>query len=421
MKQNNILAYLLSRKADLIKLILGAFILALGTSLLANYLTDWLSDKMNVVLIISISLISLVVLYFVYSLLKDTKKSISIESVIVIDPKNKEIFPIPRFEFSERLNRTMKAVFLENEALKKYWEDDFKSKKANEKKEPIDKKANGEEQNSDKKVEYFSIVRIDRKEDEQKKEKKSDVVLEEAIEHVIIDQLSIHLSTFFNDYSNEDQLITELTRKDIPDILLKNRVVNLLSTPFEDRAIFVKAGIADKPREEGEVVSIFGSDGSKYERFDLVLPKGSKVSRPKRCSLEIDNKRINFKIEMKNEGFGSTLPHGFEYNYLGVIDRDLVVKKLDIALTYTIKPLSLLYSSKWNYHDWIDSFAERLEEFASVDKFVERINWDSTLTSIITNNQRKKIIREMEKEKLPPTKPISKRAESGNTKHSNTK
>jgi len=310
----------------------------------------------------------------------------------------------------------MKAVFLENEALKKYWEDDFQTKKSNDEEESKEKPANDKIENQNKEVAYYSIVRIDRKEDEQKKEKKSDVVLEEAIEHVMIDQLSTHLSTFFNDYSNEDQLITELTRKDIPDILLKNRIINLLSTPFEDRAIFVKAGMADKPPKEGEIVSIFGSDGSKYERFDLVLPKGSKVSRPKRCSLEIDNNRINFKIELKNEGFRSTLPHGFEYNYLGVVDRDLVVRKIDIVLTYRIKPLSLLYSSRWNYHDWIDSFADRLEEFASVDRFVKRINWDSALTSIITINQRNKIIRarEKEKEKLPPTKPISKRADSSN-------
>ena len=409
MEDRNILGYLLNKKADLIKLILGAFILALGTSLLANFLTDWLSDKMSYILILSISLILLVIVYFVYSLSKDTKRSIQIDSIVIIDPKHKQIHPIPRFEFSEKLNRTLKAVFLENGALKKYWEDNFQTKETNDKDKANLNELNKTPPNTEKTVEYFSIVRIDDDDRKNKKEKKSDIVLEEAIEHLIIDQLSTHLSTYFNNYSNEDELITEITRKDIPDILLENRILNLLSTPFEDRALFVKAGLADKP-QKGEVVSIFGSDGSKFERFDLVLPKGSKVSRPKRCELEIDNKRINFKIKIKNDGFSSTLPYGFEYNYLGVVDRDLDVKKIDIILTYTIKPLSLLYSSKWNYHDWIDSFAERLEEFASIDKFVKTINWDSNLTSIIVNNQRNRIIKEKEKKKLHTTKPISKRA-----------
>lgn len=403
MKNNNILRYILNKKSDLIKLILGAFILALGSSLLANYLTDLFSNNKTYILILSISLVFVAIIYFVYSLLKDTKNSIIIESIIAIDPKEKIVYPIPRFEFSENLNHTLKAAFLENEALKKYWEDDFQSNKINDQ---DDKNINDSDEKKESDVKYFSIIRMQKEDGINKQEKKSEIVLEEAIEHVILELLSAHLSVFFNNYSNEDQLITELTRKDIPEILLKNRVMNLLSTPFEDRAIFVKAGMTNQPND-GEVVSILGSDGSKFERFDLILPTGSKVSRPKRCEIEIDNKRINFKIEIINEGFNSSLPKGFEANYLGVTDRDLRIRKIDIVLTYNIKNLYLLSSSKWNYHDWIDSFAERLEEFASIDKFVKTINWDTNLTSIITDYQRRSIYKKIEEEKRILTKPKS--------------
>ncbi|KOY87900.1 hypothetical protein AD998_18725 [bacterium 336/3] len=390
-KKTGILDLTLSKRTELIKLLLAACILAMGTSLIANFLTEYFKAKMIVSLILGGILIIVVVVYFIYTIISEAEKEIEIEGLIAIEKKSKNVCPILRYEFSENLADTMSAVFLENEALKQYWEEDFKNKKTNdEKKEKVN---NNSESNEQKKEDtgYYAIIRvIDDKSSKEKK--KADKILEETVEYLIIEQLSMHLSTYFNNYG-QDKFIKEYTRTDFPEILLQNRIVNLLSTPFEDRAIFVKAGMTKNP-PEGEIISIYGNDGSRFTRFDLVLPKGSTIKRPSDGILTVENNRIFLQIEIKYGGFASALPKGFEQNYLGLDIRDLDTRKLDITLRYKIKPLALFYRSKWNYHNWVDSFAERLIEYLSFGTFVHNVNWEANLTSIITANQRRRILKE---------------------------
>lgn len=377
---------LLNRK-EFIKLILAACVLAMGTSLIANFITDYFKSNLLLILMIGILLILIVAIYFVYTIISEANNEIEINTLVAIDSKNKRVFPVLRYKFSEKLASTLKAVFLENEALKKQWEDDFKNNEE-ENKQSNNEDTSKDDEDENKKVKYYSIVRIIG--DEPKKEKgKSDKILAEAVEFLILEELSLHLSTYFNNYNHQDKLIKEYTRSDFPKILLQNRIINLLSAPFEDRAIFTKAGMINKP-SEGEIISIYGNDGSHYSRFDLSLPTGSVVTRSNDGILTVENNRILLQIKINYGGFGSVLPAGFEQNYLGVKHRDLDIKKLEIKLKYEIKPLSLLYSSRWNYHSWVDSFVERLIEFGSFSDFVDKMNWETNLTSIITLNQRNK-------------------------------
>lgn len=401
--KTGILDLTLSKRTDLVKLILAACILAMGTSLIANYLTDYFKSKMIITLFIGGGLIILVVFYFIYSIISEAEKEVIIEGVIPIEHKTKSICPIPRYEFSETLADTMNAVFLENEALKNYWEEDFKSEEPHPKEEAsADKNGKQKEKKTDE-VEYFSIVRV-ANEKHKKEKKKGDKLLEEVIEYLIIEQLSTHLSGYFNGYSHQDKLIKEYTRIDFPEMLLQNRIVNLLSTPFEDRAIFAKAGLAKNP-PEGEIFSIYGNDGSRYTKFDLVLPNGSTIVRPADGVLIVENNRIFLQIQIHYGGFASNLPKGFEHNYLGVDQRELDTRGIDIRLSYKIKPLALLYRSKWNYHNWVDSFAERLIEYLSFDTFVQNVNWETNLTGIIAANQRRRKLKEMEKAETDKPKP----------------
>jgi hypothetical protein len=240
-------------------------------------------------------------------------------------------------------------------------------------------------------VEYFSIVKV--VEEDEREKSKAEKILEETIEYLILEELSTHLATYFNEFKHNDKLIKEYSRNDFPEILLQNRIINLLSTPFEDRAIFTKAGMTKNP-EEGEIVSIYGNDGSRFSKFDLVLPAGSTVSRIDDGLLLIENSRISLLIAIIYEGWGANFPPGFEYNYCGKIEENLDLYGLQIILNYTIKPKALLYGSKWNYHNWIDSFIDRLVEFASFDDFLKKIDWESNLTDIIIKNQRQKFLKE---------------------------
>lgn len=397
-KSKRILDLTLSKKTDLIKLVLAAFILALGTSLLANYITDYFKNNLQVILFLGLFLIIIVIIYFIYNIIKEAQNEIEIEGLVAIENKTNVVCPILRYEFSETLSDTMNAVFLENEAIKQHWDEDFKKKnQEKEKEKEKEKNDNLNTSNNVKKdkIGYFSIVRVTG-EDAKREKTKADKILEETVEYLILEQLSTHLSTYFNDYSEQDKVIKEYTRNDFPEILLQNRIVNLLSTPFEDRAIFIKAGMTTNP-PNGEVVAIYGDDGSRFSRFDLFLPKGSIVKRPSNGLLTVENNRIFLQIEINFENFASTLPKGFEQNYLGLNPREIETKKIDIKLKYRIKPKAIFFGAKWNYYNWVDSFADRLVEYFCFDTFIKTVNWETNLTGIIATNQRRKKLKEFEK------------------------
>lgn len=400
-----ILHSILSRRADLIKLIFVVFLLALGTGLIVNYLTIIFELKSQVLIWSGISLVIIVFLYLIISILLSCKRKVSVSGTVLFD-KN-EIVSADRYEFSEKLSETINAVFLENEALKHSWDSDFKVK--DEEKSNVKTKIKKEEKVEAKEIQYFSIVRVESDDNEPEKQKNSRKILKEAVEYVFIENLSTHLSSYFNNYNNENKILKEFTRTDFPNILLENRIINLLSSPFEDRPIFLKAKMS-KMKHDGEIVAIMGSDGSRYSRFDLVLPKKSRVTRKQDGLLQIKSPRLTLDFKIDYKGFTATLPRGFEYNYLGYDSKEISANKIDVELSIYINPLSLLFNKGWNYYNWIDSFTKEFEELFSFKKFLADIDWNSTLTRIITSNRRHKFMieherkqkKQKEEEKLPP-------------------
>jgi hypothetical protein len=162
-----------------------------------------------------------------------------------------------------------------------------------------------------------------------------------------------------------------------------------LSTPIEDRSIFVGAEVP-KLGTESEIVALGGTDGSQFYRLDLVLPSGSVIKRPSDGTIVIENNRILLRIQCIYDGDGVTLPDEFETNYLGTHDLWLNAESVRVSLSYEIKPFATILNSRWNYHNWIDSFADDFYQYGSFDQFLETIHWESTLTGIIVANLKKK-------------------------------
>ncbi|MFA5404133.1 MAG: hypothetical protein WC358_04290 [Ignavibacteria bacterium] len=385
----------LEKRSDLIKLILGAFILSISTCLIGNFLND---NYKKSVLLIAVLLALIVFIFLIYTFLGNCKNSITIEAIVPLDKECKCVYDIFRYEFSKKLRETLKAVFIENEAFKKIWEEQFESKNSNEnelkKNKTIERNKGNEKEFNDNPVEYYSVVKVV---GEEEKKTKSEKLLEEALEYIFIDELSLNLSSFFQKKETEDNILKEYDRNDFPKILLDNRIINMLSTPFSDRQIFSK--IKMKPPDGGEIIFITGTDGSMYSRFNLVLPIGSKVSRIKDGHIRVENKRIVLDLLINYTKFYSNFPVGFQYNYLGIEKENLDSRKLIITLNAKIKPLSLLTNFGWEYHKWIDSFISSLEKFCSFEYFIKEIDWESNLTRIIISNQKEEIQNNFKKEK----------------------
>jgi len=392
-EDKRVITDLLSKRTDFIKLVFAAIILAIGTALLANYFTSLFVEKSFNLFLAGFIPTIMVIFYFGYTIIAKCENILKIQSLLVFDEKTLDSIKIDRYSFSEDINKVFDSVFLENNAIKNHWLSVLPKEKKEEtsKKEEKDKKTN----NPKEKVSYIMITAHEYDPNEIKEVTNSDKILNECIEHVILEKISTHLSGYFNSYSSSDKYIKEYTRNDLPKILLENRITNLLSTPFEDRDIFSKFNIK---KQEGEIISIYGSDGSQYSRFDLTLPTKTIVTRTEDGKLKLENNRVKVEINIKNDGFSTSLPRGFEFNYLGRDDKKSVnIRKIDIEIKTFIKPLTLLFGSGWQYHKWIDSLITELEQFASFDLFVDKINWESQLTNIIITNNRAKFRKEAEK------------------------
>lgn len=382
--RKDLLQSVLTKKSDFIKLIFAVFLLALGIGLIVNYLTILFESNIKVIIILGIILVSLVFIYLIINILSDCTRNISLKSVIMFEKGN--VLPIERYDFSEKLSETLYAVFIENEALLQAWKEDFKSviQDGNKQNPKIEKSSDSK---SKKPIQYLSIIRMNSP-IEERIETKSQKIVKEAVEYILLEKLSTHLSTYFSDIPDDDEMLIEYTRSDFPEILLKNRIINLLSTPFEDRPIFLKAKLK-KEEIEGEIIAFGGSDGSRFSRFDLVLPKKSDVTRKDDGGLLITSTRLILEIDVTYDKFNTVAPRGFEELYIRKGSRDISLDMVDIEISVKIKPLSLLFNKGWKYYNWIDSFVSRIDKDFSFDSFIKRIDWENALTNfIITNNNK---------------------------------
>jgi len=383
---NHGIASSLSRREEFVGVVLVAVVLSVGTNLITSSVVSSIPSHRSHILWIGIMCVVGPLIYLLVRLLAARGTSYAMEAVFVVDPKKNQLVGIPGYELSEHLSQAVEAAFLENAALRSAWEkeplvtrdewyEDSVESSGNDGQDPDD--ATGKSREKD--VSYFTVVRVDVSEPETKR--KSEILLGEAIEFVILNVLSMHLSAYFRDYPGTDKMITEYTRQDVPSLLLDNRVLSLLSTPLEDRAIFRDCSFANEP-PSGEIESVYGSDGSIYNRFSLILPKGTRVSRPSPGVLRLENDRIVLELAIRYERFSANLPLGFAEGLLGETNGRLNPRLVEITFTAKMKLQAVLKGRGWQYHEWVDSFAKRLQEYASFDDFLEHIGWQIVFTNL---------------------------------------
>lgn len=374
-----------SKREELVHIIIIAAILALGINLLASFLFSLFSEKSNGPLWSSVVLIVFALSYLFIIVLRARYAFYKFESVIPFDGSKKQVIVIPGYELTKNIRQALDAAFLENEALELAWKSEplvgqispeaFEQSSQKKKKEESDKGNEHGDRDSPEPY-YYAVVKM--KASDGQGQSKSATILREVLEFVILEELSLHLSGYFQEFDDQDNQIMEYNRKHVPELLLENRILSLLTTPLEDRAVFAKA-IPPEPTG-GTICSIYGSNGAMYTLFDLFLPKGTKVKRPAPGVLELENDRVALRLNIDYEGYHTNLPQDFEEAFLGVPRLSIQPLKVDIFLTIKIKASALLRGSGWRYYQWIDSFAERLGQFSQFSQFLEKINWEAVIT-----------------------------------------
>jgi hypothetical protein len=303
-------------RGTFIELVVVATAIGLGINLLAGALGPAIGTGYSI--FVGVLLVSASCIVIAARFVPKVNRTLSIEGVILIT-KDGRIIRIDRYAFSKDLADFFRALFLENKAIERTW----RSSKHSFLSRGQDPKASNEDL-----IEAAANKKLVR----------------EAVEYFILDKLSLNLTDYFNRNSEiDDVAIVTLERNDIPSVLLSNRFLDLLSRPMEERESFSTFKRNRPPPNLGEgfkaqVVAAYTGEGAIFDQFDLVLPRGSAVSRSGDHSLLIDTKRFSIRFETLFDGYGGSLPSHFEELYIGL--------KGDEAATYEVR-IEVDVALKW--------------------------------------------------------------------------
>ena len=315
------------------KVFTTSIILAILVNIISNALLLNQSDKIkSIIIITSISIIIIILILYLISIFKSKYFTYKFKGMFSLNKETNKSISIKHYDYSERITEILNSVFNENPALLKIWNDN-----------PIYK---------------YEESRIE-----------SIKLLKEATEYFILQKLSTNLCDYFN---GKDLKLTTLYRNDVSNIIVTNRILDLVSRDMCERTAF-----NNYTNESSQsIVYSMGKDNIIYERFDLTLPQGSKIKRNKNNEIEIETKRFKFQIEVRVPGTNtfvdSIFNRLFKNNSLK-LNPDFSIY---IYLKVIFKSFAFILPFGAEYYDWLEKFIKSMENSFSIEKHLDNINWN---------------------------------------------
>ncbi len=331
--------------------------MALGVEFLADSIGAGLSLQPMAALVLGLLLIPLGLLVFAIRVITLRNQSVRLTGIFVCRQDHTPI-SVPEYRFGDQFASILNAGFAENKALRSQW------------------RAVETDQHDSKS--WYSEDPASRR------------LVEEAAEYFVLDSLSLHLSSYFNQPNTARASIVELNRDDIPRVLLDNRFLSLFSTPMQDRPAFgpdwpSRGGVRQKSASGWKLIRAFSGEAL-YHRLSLILPKGSTVTRSKDKGVVISTPRLRLSLRVDYGGYAAFIPPEFCDTYLKTAYRDLDMRQVSLVLRVSLKPLGLLLGG-WEQYRWVDSFIRDLQEKVSFERFMERIAWPSVAAYLRCENR----------------------------------
>lgn len=327
-----------NRRHHLFKDFLLVAVLSSGISLVANAISR--DFGFYYALIPGLMCVLIVAIIYFVDYFSNSSYETSLETLIITDEKN-HVIPINRFEFSEDLFIAFQSVISENKTYESLWRDAF---------------SHGIEQGKNGKA--FVV---------------------EFMEYLFIRMISLELNSYF---TNVDAEATEgIGRDQMPDVLIKNRVIEMISKPFQEREKFQRV-IKKDDEPKGKVVYMGGEDGALFEELEIELPRKSKVCK-KGNSLVIKNRNFNIVFDATFDGFSGVTPPYFEDFYMKRSIQNTNCHMVSLRMGIQVKPLLLFSMRDRQYLGWLDQISDEFINYFSFDKFLQRIDFEGAVTNHI--------------------------------------
>lgn len=282
-----------------------------------------------------------VAIWYLYRYRTELSREYKIHGTVFYSKDKNELMQVPRYVFAEHLKGNMKALFAESPNDKKMW----------------DKQKLSFPYGNKRKDDNFSVL-----------------LLRENIEYIILETLSITLTDFYND--KQFKKLHTYCRNDIPDVLIGNRFLFTFSKDLNQRSSFNSMNKKDNEKTPGVIVMAIGGRGAMYNRFELTLPKKSKVHRDNNTII-IETPMLELALSLDLEGYSDLCPTDFEKYYLKSDFLKTGAYRADISVNIKFKFWKSFKDTET--HQWVDKFVKSLYESVDIEEFYRRINWEGNL------------------------------------------
>jgi hypothetical protein len=364
------LSGILTERSSLTNIIIGTIIASLGVNLVSESILQMFFFGAHIILIIGIGASLASVWYFIRIMTAKRTQVRNYSGFFIVDHIEKKVIPVNRYPYSINLSRYLESACAESQDIRMVLERSIyvpdttiKIPRENIDEEGIER----EEKAAAKKL----MATPDRR------------LILEATEYFVLRLLSTHLTNYFSDEKFKEQNLIKLERKDIPQVLLENRFLNLFSKPMEER---VAASFED-PYISKSTQGDSAESNTDFRHFHLILPTNAKVSRTGENTCEITTKKFTLRVSILYLGADELLPADFEKYYLRLQEYyqrsnpSMVKEKaIEIEVKVFFKNSIFFSTTGLQYYEWLDSYLDKLEEEFSRPYFFKKIGWDSVST-----------------------------------------
>lgn len=329
-------------KRNIYDIILTTIIISAGINLIIMGIGNIIGIEGNIYFVImGILLVTCSLILTFCKNFKHSNRKYIVNALVTYDAQKKRLVNIKDYDFMEDLEMYMLSAINEDYNIKAMWEKDRL----------------GMEQvfnHIDNKASFVGVSR-------------SGALLNQLIEYLILKKLELVTSAYFNKPHFERKKINQVERSDISDFVAKNTFINLFSKPTYERSAF------DNKEIEKNVVYCYGHNKAIYDKFELNLPIKCEIFR-KNNELLIKHPFFELKLIPAFTGFSENLPNGFIDKYMKCEEKiDCFKVWIGIELKFTWKAFLM---NKIQYYEWIDEYINEINEYASFEKFVKKIQWE---------------------------------------------
>lgn len=197
------LASLLRNRASLVELAIAAVGLALGVNLVASALAAYLGSTIGWMATVGVVLTAASLAIIARRTIGARRVSRSFEGFLCFRRNGSELIPIPRYKYNEELIECTSALFAENEAPRKLWDND-----------PVHKTFEFDPKSRTSKRRSTAAGKL----------------VVEATEYFVLETLSTRLTDFFNLSGLDTKRLKEFTREDLGPVVFGNRFLGKVCT-----------------------------------------------------------------------------------------------------------------------------------------------------------------------------------------------